>query len=345
MAWVATNDSTAIIKNVVPGAGSFVVTLNAAAMAETAIGFECTGNECRPNVAREEGWWVPGSAGGGRTRGHLPGVPRVSPSRRIPLDGRDVETSRAEGQPALQALWPCAREPAGTLAAHAAEPGIVTRRMPSGLAALTRSDAQWGTGDGGPAVTRADGIRLPREPQLRGRDDGARFGQGPVARTGSRTPGEPGMFPLEAQVNLPTRGDADFRQAWMTGLAVAPPCHERASGCEPRVAREVAESAVMAVPTAAPAADAACEGQRPRPSEDPEGALLGVSVDGRGPHDAGGRRPRATPSGARARSGRSRQQRWWGVALPSIPSPGLPKPWRRAWSSRPRCVPADHAKT
>ena len=38
----------------------------------------------------------------------------------------------------------------------------------------------------------------------------------------------------------------------------------------------------MAVPTAAPAADAACEGQRPRPSEDPEGALLGVSVDGTG---------------------------------------------------------------
>ena len=161
---------------------------------------------------------------------HLPGVPRVSPSRRIPLDGRDVETSRAEGQPALQALWPCARAPAGTLAAHAAEPGIVTRRMPSGLAALTRSDAEWGTGDGGPAVTRADGIRLPREPQLRGRDDGARVGQGPVARTGSRTPGEPGMFPLEAQVNLPTRGDADVRQAWMTGLAVAPPATSGRAG-------------------------------------------------------------------------------------------------------------------
>jgi hypothetical protein len=39
LAWVATNDGTAVIKNVVPGSGSFVVTLNAAATAETAIGF------------------------------------------------------------------------------------------------------------------------------------------------------------------------------------------------------------------------------------------------------------------------------------------------------------------
>lgn len=36
---VRTNDNTAIIKNVVPGSGSFVITLNAAATAETSVGF------------------------------------------------------------------------------------------------------------------------------------------------------------------------------------------------------------------------------------------------------------------------------------------------------------------
>jgi len=36
---VSTNDSTAIVKNVVPGAGSFVITLNAAATAQTSIDF------------------------------------------------------------------------------------------------------------------------------------------------------------------------------------------------------------------------------------------------------------------------------------------------------------------
>jgi len=38
-ATVRTNDATAIIKNVVPGSGSFVITLSAAATAETSIGF------------------------------------------------------------------------------------------------------------------------------------------------------------------------------------------------------------------------------------------------------------------------------------------------------------------
>lgn len=36
---VLTNDTTALIKNVVPGSGSFVITMNAAVTAETAIGF------------------------------------------------------------------------------------------------------------------------------------------------------------------------------------------------------------------------------------------------------------------------------------------------------------------
>jgi hypothetical protein len=39
LASVRTNDTTALIKNVVPGSGSFVINLNAAATAETSVGF------------------------------------------------------------------------------------------------------------------------------------------------------------------------------------------------------------------------------------------------------------------------------------------------------------------
>lgn len=39
LAVVRTNDTTAVIKNVVPGSGSFVINLNAAATAETSVGF------------------------------------------------------------------------------------------------------------------------------------------------------------------------------------------------------------------------------------------------------------------------------------------------------------------
>jgi hypothetical protein len=174
--------------------------------------------------------------------------------RRIPLAALAVETSLAEGEQALQARLQCASEQGGTRAAHEAEKGLVTRLMPRGVAAMKRSCAPRGTGAGGPAVTRADGILLPREPKRRGRADGALFGTCTVARTGSRTPGEAGRFPLDAQVNRPTRGDAYVLPAWMTVCAVEPPVTARASWFEPLVALEVAESAVMAVAQEAPEA-------------------------------------------------------------------------------------------
>jgi hypothetical protein len=67
---------------------------------------------------------------------HLLGVPMVCHVRRIPMDARDVERSRAEGEQALQALITCARENAGKLEAHEAEKGICKRRLPMGLAAM-----------------------------------------------------------------------------------------------------------------------------------------------------------------------------------------------------------------
>ena len=134
----------------------------------------------------------------------------------------------------------------------------------------------------GPAVTRADGILLPREPKLRGRDYCSLFGKFTVARTCYRTPGEPGIFPLDAQVNLPTRCYSYFLQEWMTVFAVEHPFKESASWFEQLFALEVAESAVMAVTKEAPEDYEAFYGQRPLPSEDTEGALLVVSFDGKG---------------------------------------------------------------
>jgi hypothetical protein len=75
----------------------------------------------------------------------------------------------------------------------------------------------------GPAVTRVDGILLPREPKLRGRDDCSRFGTFTGARTCDRTPGAPGIFPLDAQGNLPTRCDSYFLPEWRTVFAVEHP--------------------------------------------------------------------------------------------------------------------------
>src|SRR5262244_2276375 len=152
--------------------------------------------------------------------------------RRIPMEALDVETSIAEGEQALQALLKFASENAGKLEAHEAEKGIFKRLLPIGLAAMKLYFAQRGTGDVGPAIMRADGLVLPRERKLRGRDYFSLFGKFAVARTCYRTPGEPGIFPLDAQVNLPERCYSYFLQEWMTLFEVEHPFQESAGLCE-----------------------------------------------------------------------------------------------------------------
>ena len=92
------------------------------------------------------------------------------------MDARDVETRIVAGEPALQALRTCARAHASKLEAHEAEQGLFTRLLPMGLAAMKRSFAKRGTGDVGPAMTRAGGVLWPREEPWRGRESCSRVG-------------------------------------------------------------------------------------------------------------------------------------------------------------------------
>ena len=198
------------------------------------------------------------------------------------MEALDVEVSIAEGEQALQALLQFAREHAGRLEAHEAEKGIFKRLLPIGLAAMKRSFAQRGTGDVGPAVTRADGVLLPREQRLRGRDYFSLFGKFAVARTCYRTPGEPGIFPLDAPVNLPERCYSYFLQEWMTVFEVEHPFKESSGWFAQLFDLDVAESVLMEVAQEAPQDYEGFYAQRPVPKEDTEGALLVVSFDGKG---------------------------------------------------------------
>ena len=148
------------------------------------------------------------------------------------MEALDVEMSIAEGTQALQALLKFVQENADQLEAHEAEKGIFKRLLPIGLAAMQLYFAQRGTGDVGPAVMLDDGARLPREKRLRGRDYFSLFGKFAVARTCYRTPGEPGIFPLDAQVNFPVRCYSYFLQEWMTVFAVEHPFQESSSWFE-----------------------------------------------------------------------------------------------------------------
>jgi len=198
------------------------------------------------------------------------------------MDALDVETSIAEGEQALQALLQFARESAGTLEAHEAEKGIVTRRLPMGWAAMKLYFAQRGTGDIGPAIARADGVILPREQTLRGRDYCSLFGTFAVPRTCYRMPGEPGIFPLDAQVTLPERCYSYFLQEWMTVFEVEHPCKERAGFFAQLCELDVAERVLMAGAKEASEDYEGFYAPRPVPQAESAGARLVVSFDGKG---------------------------------------------------------------
>jgi hypothetical protein len=213
---------------------------------------------------------------------HVCGVPLLSHVRRIPRDALDGEPRRAEAEQALQALLQFARQEAGPREAHEAEQGIFTRLLPIGWAAMPLDFAQRGTGDRGAAITRADGVTLPQEPRLRGRDDFALVGTFTVARPCYRPAGEAGSCPLDAQGHLPERCDAYGLQEGMPVLAVEPPCPERAAWFAPLFDREGAARVLREVAPEAPRDYASCSAQRPVPLEAREEALLVVSVDGQG---------------------------------------------------------------
>jgi hypothetical protein len=245
----------------------------------------------------------------------------VYQARRIPRDALDVEMRLAEGEQALQALLTCARESAGTLEAHEAENGLFKRLLPMGLAAMKRSCAQRGTGDVGPAIMRAEGAILPRQTPLRGWDDGSLFGKFKVARTCYRTPGEPGLFPLDAQVNFPERCYSYVLQEWMTWFEVEHPFQERAGVFEPLFDLDVAESVLMAVAQEAPVDYEAVYAQRPMPPEESAGERLVVSVDGTGVPMM---QEAAVKLTAKLGTGEKRQKNK--AALVGVSSPVDPKP-------------------
>ena len=93
---------------------------------------------------------------------------------------------------------------------------------------------------------------------------------------------EPGIFPLDQQVNLPERCDSYFLQEWMTLFAVEHPFKEGAGLFEQLFDLALVASVLMEVAQEAPADYEAFYAQRPMPREDAEGALLVVSVDGKG---------------------------------------------------------------
>jgi hypothetical protein len=256
---------------------------------------------------------------------HLLGVPMVYQARRIPMDALEVEMRIAEGEQALQARLKFVHESADTREAHEAEPGICKRLLPMGLAAMKRYCAPRGTGEMGPAITRADGETRPREKRRRGPEDLSLFGTFKVARPGSRTPGAPGIFPLDAPVNRPERGSSSFLHEGLTVFEGEHPFQARAGFCAQLLELEGAASVLLAVAQEAPQDDEAFYAPRPLSPMDTAGEFLVVSVDGTGVPMI---KAEAAKLQAKLGTGEKRQQQQdalVGVRSTVAPKPRLPE--------------------
>lgn len=198
------------------------------------------------------------------------------------MEALDVERSIAEGDRAFQDLLAFVRENAGRLQAHEAEKSIFKRLLPIGLAAMKLYFAERGTGDVGPAIKRRGEPILDRENQLRERDYFSIFGKFDVPRSCYRTPGLPGVFPLEAQVNFPERCYSYFLQEWMTVLEVEQPFKESAGFFEETFDLSLSESVLIDVAREAHQDYDSFYKDNPPPTEKDGQKILSASFDGKG---------------------------------------------------------------
>jgi hypothetical protein len=165
---------------------------------------------------------------------------------------------------------------------HETEEGIFQLVFQVAYYALESYFAQKGTGDVGPAIERKDGVVLEREPSLRGRVYFSVFGKLDVPRTCYRAPGEPGIFPLDEQVNFPERRYSYFLQKWMTEFCVEQPFDESALKLDSFFGLNLAASVLGRVAREGQADYDAFYEQKAPPAPETEGELQVVSFDGKG---------------------------------------------------------------
>jgi len=195
----------------------------------------------------------------------------------------ETESSMAQGKMELKKIFDFARNAAREgQQAHEAEEGIFRRVFRIAYYALESYFAENGTGDVGTAIEREDGVMLERESSLRPRVYFSVFGKLDVPRTCYRAPGEPGVFPLDEQVNFPMRRYSHFLQEWMAEFCVEQPFSESASKLKRFFDLDLAESVLGTAARERQVDYDAFYEQKAPPTPETEGELQVVSFDGKG---------------------------------------------------------------
>lgn len=198
------------------------------------------------------------------------------------MDAYTTEKSIAEARSAFNELLDYVRAAAAGGEAHEVERGVFKRLIPLGLAAMRLYFAEKGTGDAGPEmVDPRTGETLKRE-RVRARDYFSLFGKFDVPRTCYRSPGQEGVFPLDAEANLPARCYSYLLQEWAAGIAVKDTFEETVNYMEKWFGYRLPKSAAEEMTRQSSADYDAYYEEKAPSSPAGEGEVVAASFDGKG---------------------------------------------------------------
>lgn len=198
------------------------------------------------------------------------------------MNAYEFENSIAEGRDNFEILFKFVQENAGKMEAHEMEETIFKKLMPIGQAAMKAYFAEKGTGDVGKAIRREDGEVLKKESGLRPCGYTSIFGAFSVPRTCYRKEGEPGVFPLDEDANLPERSYSYYLQEWMNLLSIDHPFGEGAERLNHFFDFSLVESVMVSVSRDGARNYDAYYEQKTPPAANEEGEFQVLSFDGKG---------------------------------------------------------------
>ena len=130
-----------------------------------------------------------------------------------------IEKTIAKTESKIKNIFKMIKDKSNELDAYNMEYLILIEVLKLGKLLLEGYFAERGTGDIGPELKKDDTI-FKKESRLYGRDYFSIFGKIKVPRSCYRTSNKPGIMPLDAMVNLPSRCYSYLLQEWMDHLVI-----------------------------------------------------------------------------------------------------------------------------
>lgn len=193
-----------------------------------------------------------------------------------------LEKSISEGQVQVNELFNLIKKMAPESEAYEMEQQIFSNVMKIGFIAMQCYFAAKGTGDIGSELCSENGDVLKRESGLRGKNYFSIFGKMKIGRICYRGNSGLGIFPLDAQANLPKNCYSYLLQEWMDFLSLEYSFEEASSFLEKFTTAKIYSNRLEAISRESGMSYDQYYGQKDVSAFSEDGAINVVSFDGKG---------------------------------------------------------------